>query len=1343
MGSKLVVLTAFFLFISTGIQAQIIYPDSATVQLGTDELFWDFDTRKTDVNPNVSYGPDGGVTVFSRNDSVFMRFGAPEYTIVYKAKTLNDLKGGGNYEVVSAGETAGNYPGSNDPNPGNFDYKIWPSANGNTGANSFLGNDGNLYRVQYQEFLGWEIDSLVTNNICPDPNVVTSLEGGLEKCWYNGFVLTKSTDGGDTWALASSDQDNYVVASSPYKLQEQNNTTRHGVFPWNNADSFSRVFKVGSYYYFPVQFWTQDGQISTIMRTDDISDASSWRYWDGSDFTIPNVNPYYDVITDPESHLPPPIENSGYLHFNDAKATVEGITYSSYFGKYIRTQIRAYNSNPEIIPGVYFHLSDDGFNWSGPQLLYRLSNASELNNGVELGGRSENFAYPVLVDQTNPGSDTLGQSAWLFYVTFNPANTGNADRNIRRVQVDFATHSVTGFTVTHTNLNLPEDANPGDGYCDNGYGRCSVITAINESNQRPPWVAASEELVIEFGNSLSGVITEDYASTVTKKIVIDGTTHSSYVANTNAPTEGWNATLPFEIESGLNFQGSGHLVKGVHISSISVGSESDTSAVRIIGSRIDTLNLYGTTETPSVIGGQLSSEANLLGSVTMFGNADTLTGNLIGMDGTGSAIIDPGVAFITIQNAGNVISNNVMGNTNYRGINISNGDGNLITNNVIGFAPWDGSDKGTGGAGISVGSSNNTILGNVIGFTKGEAAIYMDNQSGNTIAGNYIGVDQSGNDRGNSVAGIWLAGGSSNNIIGTSDGSSPNTIANNTGAGVDFNVATGSGNTVTGNLIFNNEGGAIANYSHIQIAEPPKVYSVFKNSSADSLFLYFTDIDTLIENGNNRVELFLTSDSASEGQGNEYLGGFDIDIQTSPEMEIVLPNGIDFGTYPKLSLTVTGSSGNTSYYSTPRNVLDPTQTPIVSFSRDTISTIHNDQTRIEGVEVKFYNTGNEYLDWFFDNEQAWAFTEPNNGILAAGDSVTIGITLDSRDFSETDLLSDVFELKSNYVNNPIVELPVEIDLSSISAEPMISFGMDTLNLTYQKEPGNKVYTESFYMHNLGVSGLAWRLSKNQPWMGNINPISGTLSENDSVEVSMDISINGGMQTGIYQGILVAFGSYGGGSETAFELFVTLELIDDIPPPLEPTIQIMGEDSLSISVDSIQVQFEVANFIVGPNPETSNGKVKVFLNDEELLQRTSTDAFYVHNLQEGLNSIILQLFKHDNMAVISASDTLWVDVSQLVSNNEESVIPNGFALSQNYPNPFNPSTLIRYDIPVSSKVEISVYDALGRRVSVLLDAYKSPGSYDLRFDASGLNSGIYFYRIEAGGFVKTRKMTLIK
>ena len=672
--------------------AQITYPDSAAVQQGTDELFWGFDTRKTDVSPDVTHGPDGGIHVYTQNDSVFMRFGAPEYSITYKATTLANLKDGGTYEVVSAGASENNYPGSLDENPGNFDYKIWPTANGDVGSNSFDGGDGNLYRIQYQEFHGWEIDSLVNNNICPDPNVVTTLEG-IEKCWYNGFVLTKSSDGGLTWSLDGTDQDDYVVASSPYKLQEQNNTARHGVFPWNNADSYSQVFKVGSYYYFPVQFWTEGSQISTIMRSDDITDASSWRYWDGSDFTIPNVNPYYDVVTDPASHLPPPIENSGYLHINDVKATVEGMKYSSYFGKYIRTQVRAYSSNPEIIPGVYFHLSDDGFNWSGPQLLYRLSYASELNNGVELGGRSENFAYPVLVDKTDPGTSSLGQSVWLFYVTFNPANTGEADRDIRRVQVDFSTRDVSSFTVTHTDLNLPEDANPGDGYCDNGYGKCSVITAVNETNARPPWVSASTPLTIEFDDGLSGTIIEDYTSTISKKIVIDGTTHSGYGANTQLPVQGWNTTLPVIIGSGLNFSGSGHLIKGIHISSVSVGSDTESGALTMQASRIDTLNLYGTFGMASMIGGETAAESNLLGTVNMLGATDTLKGNLIGMDGNGDAIIDPSLAFVTIQGPLNVVDGNVMGNTDYRGINISNGDGNTISNNVIGLSPWDNADK--------------------------------------------------------------------------------------------------------------------------------------------------------------------------------------------------------------------------------------------------------------------------------------------------------------------------------------------------------------------------------------------------------------------------------------------------------------------------------------------------------------------------------------------------------------------------------------------------------------------------------------------------------------------------
>ncbi len=104
-------------------------------------------------------------------------------------------------------------------------------------------------------------------------------------------------------------------------------------------------------------------------------------------------------------------------------------------------------------------------------------------------------------------------------------------------------------------------------------------------------------------------------------------------------------------------------------------------------------------------------------------------------------------------------------------------------------------------------------------------------------------------------------------------------------------------------------------------------------------------------------------------------------------------------------------------------------------------------------------------------------------------------------------------------------------------------------------------------------------------------------------------------------------------------------------------------------------------------------------------------------------------------------------SMTVSNSEETDrkqdIPGGFELHQNYPNPFNPTTQISYDIPIQTHVKLSVYNALGQRVATLVDAAKAPGKYDATFDASGLSSGIYFYRIQTDSHVQTRQMMLVK
>ncbi len=91
----------------------------------------------------------------------------------------------------------------------------------------------------------------------------------------------------------------------------------------------------------------------------------------------------------------------------------------------------------------------------------------------------------------------------------------------------------------------------------------------------------------------------------------------------------------------------------------------------------------------------------------------------------------------------------------------------------------------------------------------------------------------------------------------------------------------------------------------------------------------------------------------------------------------------------------------------------------------------------------------------------------------------------------------------------------------------------------------------------------------------------------------------------------------------------------------------------------------------------------------------------------------------------------------------SEIPSSFSVSQNYPNPFNPITKIEFAIPKSSGVKITVYDIAGKEVEVLVNEHLQAGTYQTDWNASANPSGVYFYRIQAGAFLETKRMTLIK
>jgi glycosidase len=133
----------------------------------------------------------------------------------------------------------------------------------------------------------------------------------------------------------------------------------------------------------------------------------------------------------------------------------------------------------------------------------------------------------------------------------------------------------------------------------------------------------------------------------------------------------------------------------------------------------------------------------------------------------------------------------------------------------------------------------------------------------------------------------------------------------------------------------------------------------------------------------------------------------------------------------------------------------------------------------------------------------------------------------------------------------------------------------------------------------------------------------------------------------------------------------------------------------------------------------------------------------------LGSITLSLPAYGSavFTISTTLDTLYI-ANPIVGVRGEERVPEVFALDQNFPNPFNPSTEIRYTVPGSAdqrleEVRLAVYDLLGREVRVLVSARQSPGTYRVVFDAGGLASGVYLYRLSAGSSAQTRKMVLVR
>ncbi len=1179
----------FLISMAAPLYAQLIYPGDVDI-LGAEEIVFDW---AADSCEQIDI-PDAPARFFRDADGKIQLI-APHYT---------------NYRMIgddfnSLVRDCANGPimtSHKNHDPAKWDDHEWI-------VSTYTTDGKTIHAIIHNEFHGAANTDFVS---CPS--------GDYMKCWYNGLTYATSTDTGRTYTHAVAP--GHFVATIPYPYEPDVGPS--GIFGGSNI-----VYNPGDGYYYNLLHLEARGLQEVgvgLMRTQDLSDPTSWRAWDGTGFTVQFIDPENNTGFDPADHIAAPIATNGAL----AKMTMN-LTWNTYFNKWMIVGATAKGSTW----GIYYSVSEDLIHWTVRKKIM----AANLLINPKHSNAEDIIAYPTIVDHadTSRNFEITGREAYLYFTRWH-ITEGTYDRDLVRIPIRFNKLEVYGFEITGTGNQ--QDADMGDGICKTSSGLCSFRAALEESNNRPPWYADST-YNITFNIPQSGLQILNLSSSVPSSyysVNINGFTQPGSSPNTAPFGEPINTqygiALNFSGANGITFEASHNTLKGLAI----YGQQGDALHFYHSDSNVVQgmfLNVSGdglTNMTSANDGVRLeSSSYNLIGDTTAAGRNlilggvrikgpdaayNRIEGNYIGTDLNGTTKLDQWAAGVTIQDAAqyntiggaNIKARNLLSGNNSQGVQIEGAgtSDNQVLNNYIGVTA-DGSGKvGNGnGATISMGAEGNYFgrpgYGNVVSGNN-DIGIWVDQGPRNFIQGNFIGTDTSGTlDLGNGGAGMWIKDNANQLAIGGAGAGEANTIANNKDGGIMLFGDAGTGIKIWSNSIYNN-----ANGLGIDLGFDDSV-----NGNDDQ------DTDTGVNNFQNapeltsaiagevqingtlnstpntvfRIEFFVsdTCDPSGYGEGQTYLDAMEVTTDASGNAVIntTLTKTVEAGKF--ISATASDPAWNTSEFSNcVRAGINEGVLAVNTSSIETSAEIEESTT----FDLTIENSGNLVTYWTLSWNASWLSASATMNTIQPLTSENIVLT-----FSATALTAQIYVDTLTLSNSNGIQAAIKIPVQfTVTKTPKIAASVDSIKT--QTVTGNQV-AESFSISNSGHGILTWssETPADKTWLSAM-PKSGQLAVGESQQIDVQL-----MAASLSPGIYNAEVSINSNDSTNTPLIIPVVFTVIGPGPaadLQPrsiSETLLSGDSLKVSVTLSSVGTETLTWSMSTPvswivPVASSGSVAV-------------------------------------------------------------------------------------------------------------------------------------------------------